>query len=415
MALSALTLKHAQPRDKEWKLADEKGLYVLIRPNGSKLFRFKYRMHGKEKKLSFGAYPEISLQQARCRRDEARALIAKDEDPALAKRTRKLKAQISSENTFGAIAREFIAKRDREGIRPATKSKAEWLLSLLEPNLATTPVSEITILLMRAALRPIEDKGNFETVRRLRAFASRVIDYAVNTGRASHNPITSMKGALVTPTTKSHPAIVEEAPFGELLRKIDTLSGYPSTMTALRLAPHLFQRPGELRTMCWKELDLEKAVWLIPAAKMKMSRDHVVPLSRQAVELIRGQESVAGHSSFVFPAFHSPKVPLSENTLNQALRRLGYAGIMTAHGFRSAASSLLNECGMWNPDAIERALAHKDNNQIRATYNRSAYWGERVRMAQWWSDYLDRLKRTVTNGGLSFEKAPHEAPKSSGS
>lgn len=414
MALSVMALKHAQPRDKDWKLADEKGLYVLIRPNGSKHFKFKFRLHGKEKKLSLGAFPEVSLQQARNDRDEARALIAKGQDPALKKRAKKLSGLIASENTFVSIAREFIAKREQEGIRQTTKAKHDWLLSLLEPDIGKIPVSDLSAPLLLAVLRRTQDKGNLETARRLRAFASRVIDYAVATGRAPHNPATSLRRALVTPQVKNHPAIVDAAAFGELLSKIDTFSGYPSTMAALRLAPHVFQRPGELRTMCWNELDLAKAVWQIPASKMKMKRDHAVPLSRQAVAIIRAQQIVSGHSAFVFPAFHTPKIPLSENTLNQALRRLGYKGIMTAHGFRSAASSLLNECDKWSPDAIERALAHQDTNRVRANYNRSAYWSERVRMAQWWSDYLDELKHAHRQRGPGPEKAPSEAPKSRG-
>lgn len=261
----------------------------------------------------------------------------------------------------------------------------------MEPKIGKLPIREITAPLLLPVLQEIQKSGRKETARRLRSLAARVFNYAIITGRAEHNPAAALQRALPTPKTCSHPAIIDRAELGKLLRSIDGYGGIASTKAALRLSPHVFQRPGEIRTMRWADLDLERARWTIPAGNTKMRRQHEVPLSRQAIAIILSMEDIAGYSEFVFPS-HSPKQPLSENAVNGALRRLGFGGTMTAHGFRSTASSLLNESNKWNPDAIERALAHQDGNAVRAVYNRTAYWAERVEMMQWWSDELDALK-----------------------
>jgi len=273
--------------------------------------------------------------------------------------------------------------------------KTEWLLSILEPKIGKLPVREITAPLLLTVLQEVQKSGRKETARRLRSFAGRVFNFAIITGRADHNPAVALQRALPTPKTRSHPAIIDREHVGRLMRAIDGYGGFASTKAALQISAHLFQRPGEIRTMRWVDLDLAGARWIIPAGDTKMRRQHEVPLSRQAIEIIRSMKDVASYSEFVFPS-HNPKKPLSENAVNGALRRLGYAGIMTAHGFRSTASSLLNESGRWNPDAIERALAHQDGNAVRAVYNRTAYWSERVAMMQWWSDELDALKASST-------------------
>lgn len=303
-----------------------------------------------------------------------------------------LKARTQAGNTFGAIAREFLAKRTADGLAETTISKAAWLLTKLEPDLGRLPITEITAPLLLGVLQKIERSGTRETARRLRSFAGRVFNYAVITERASHNPATALQRVLSTPVVRHHPAIVSEDELGALLGAIEVYEGYPSTLGALRLSPHLFQRPGEIRTMRWSDVNLNAGRWIIPAAVMKMRRPHEVPLSRQVVAIIREMASTSGHSDFVFPAFNSPKRPISENTVNQALRRLGYGGKMTAHGFRSTASSLLNESGLWRPDIIEHALAHQDANAVRAIYNRTTYWAARVEMMAWWSDRLDALR-----------------------
>lgn len=395
MPLSVKQIEHAQPTEKSRKLWDEKGLYLLIKPAGSKLWHFKYTHAGKEKKLSFGAYPDLSLKAARAKRDEARAVIDEGKDPSLERRLKKLVAKVEAANTFAAIAREFIDKRTADGIAEATRSKSEWLLSLLEPKLGRIPVTDITAPALLGLLQEIGSSGRWETARRLRSFVGRVINYAVITGRAQHNPAPALQRALVTPKVRHHPAIVEAEELGPLLRAIDDYRGYPSTIAALKLSPHLFQRPGEIRSMRWDELDLKKGCWTIPASKTKMRKIHHVPLSRQAIEIIEAMIPISGCSEFVFPAFHTMRKPISENTVNQALRRMGYGGQMTAHGFRSTASSLLNECGRWSPDVIEHALAHQDPNAIRKIYNRSSYWNARVDMMQAWSDQLDLLRNPV--------------------
>ena len=394
MPLTVKAIEHACPGPKNWKLSDEKGLYLLISTTGSKRWHLKYRFDRKEKKISFGAYPEVSLKAARAKRDDARRMLAEGKDPLRERQTQELDAQLARSNTFAKVAHEFIAKRASDGdnaICDTTRSKTEWLLSLLEPKLGTVPVQEITAPLLLSVLQEVQTSGRKETARRLRSFVARVLDYAIATGRAENNPAPALRRALSTPTVRHHPAIIERSELADLLTAIDIYRGHASTNAALRLSPHLFQRPGEIRAMKWVDVNLDEAVWTIPAGETKMRREHRVPLSRQSVAIIQSMKDVSEYSEFVFPSYN-PKKPLSENAVNGALKRIGYGGVMTAHGFRTTASSLLNESNLWNPDAIERALAHQDSNAIRAAYNRTAYWDERVRMMQWWSDEIDNLK-----------------------
>jgi integrase len=395
MALTVKEIESAQARERNRKLGDEKGLFLLISPAGSKRWHLKYRHLGKEKRLSLGPYPEISLKAAREKRDDARSLIADGKDPSQQRQLDKLEAKFASENTFSKVAREFIAKRAADGdnaICDTTRAKTEWLLSLLEPKLGRVPVRDITAAILLSALEEVQKSGRRETARRLRSFASRVLNFAIATSRAENNPAPALRGALSAPTVRHHPAVIEPSKLAELLRAIDGYSGHVSTNAALKLSPHLFQRPGEIRAMKWQNLDFDAGVWSIPAGETKMRREHRIPLSRQALVIIHSMKDVAAYSAYVFPSFN-PKKPLSENAINGALRRLGYGGIMTAHGFRTTASSLLNESSQFHPDVIERALAHQDGNAVRAAYNRTQYWDERVRMMQWWSDKIDTIKQ----------------------
>ena len=395
MPLTVKEIEAAQPQSKPWKLTDERGLYLLISPNGSKRWHLRYSFQGVKKKISFGPFPDVSLKSARAKRDEARSLVADGVDPLQQRREQKLEAKFASEHNFAAVAREYIAKRANDGDRAVsdtTRRKSEWLLSLIEPKLGRVPVSEITAPLLLAVLTEVHETGRRETARRLRSFVGRVLKHAIITGRAENNPAPSLQGALGTPSVRHHPAVIEPKALSRLLKAIDSYEGFASTNAALKLSAHLFQRPGEIRTMKWADIDFDAAVWTIPAGETKMRREHRVPLSRQAIEIIRSMQHVASYSEYVLPSF-SPKKPLSENAVTQALKRLGYAGVMTAHGFRTTASSLLNESGEFHPDAIERALAHQDSNAVRAVYNRTQYWDERVRMMQWWSDKLDSLKQ----------------------
>ena len=394
MTLNALQIRGFSGSDGPYKKADERGLYLEVFPSGSKLWRLKYYIAGKEKRIALGAWPEISLQKARHMRDEMRLRIANGEDPALTRKRAKATAKISAANTFESVAREYIEeKMVGEGRAEGTLLKARWFLELLAPAIGSMPISDVDPQMMLAPLKKLEARGNRETAKKCRSFASRVFRYGAATGRCTTDPTAILKGALLTPKARSYAAILEPDKLGSLLRAIDGFECYPVTKLALKISPHIFVRPGELRHGDWVEIDLDKAIWTIPAGKMKARRTHAVPLSRQVLELFRELKEVTGDKGYMFPAFHTRLRPMSENTINAGFRRMGYSkDEMTAHGFRSTASTMLNECGLWHPDAIERALAHGDSNAIRGTYNRGNYWDERVKMAQWWSDYLDGLR-----------------------
>ena len=393
MALTDTAIRNAKPKEKPYKVADSQGLYLLVNPRGSKLWRVKYRMNGAERKLALGAYPEITLAEARAARDAARRQLAHAVDPNVAKRQARIEASMRAGNSFASVAEELIAKREKEGVSPRTLEKYTWLLKLLGLDFGRRPVAEITPAELLHELKHHERRGRLETAKRMRSFASRVFRYAAATTRAERDPAQLLLGALIQPRVKHFAAITEPTAFGGLLRAIEDYSGDPAVMHALKLTPHLFQRPGELRQMEWAEINFEKAVWTLPSDKMKMRQPHAVPLSRQALAILKSMQGLTGKGKYVFPSVRTRARPISENTVTAALRRMGYTKEqMTTHGFRTSASSLLNESGKWNPDAIERALAHMVSGEIRRIYNQSAYWAERVAMAQWWSDYLDELR-----------------------
>jgi integrase len=399
MALSDIAIRNAKPGPKPIKLADGGGMFLLITPAGGKLWRLKYRIDGREKLLAIGAYPEIGLGEARRRREEARELIALGKDPSREKQRNKLRARALAADTFAAICKEYCDKRRRDGVKgwaPATATRSEYLLSLVCGSIGTLPIGEIQPADVLAAIRRVEGKGKLESARRSLQLAGVVFRYAVATARLTSDPTRDLRGALTAPTVTHYGAVTDAKKVGPLLRAIDDYEGSGITKLALQIAPHVFVRPGELRHAEWSEFDLENSLWAIPAGKMKMRKAHQVPLSQQAVALFREVQAVTGPAGFVFPSIRTRTRPMSENTINAGLRRLGYASNeMTAHGFRAMASTLLNESGKWHPDAIERALAHGDTDKVRAAYHRGAHWIERVEMAQWWSDYLDQLR----NGG----------------
>lgn len=393
--LTDTAIRNAKPREKPYKVSDSQGLYLLVNPRGSKLWRVKYRINGVERKLAIGAYPEITLAEARAARDAARRQIAHAVDPNYAKRQARIEATMRAENSFSKVAEELIAKREKEGVSPRTLEKYHWVLKLFSAEFARRPVSEVNPAELLHELKHQERRGKFETAKRMRSFASRVFRYAAATARAERDPAQMLLGALIQPRVKHFAAITEPTEFGALLRAIVDYSGDPAVMNALKLTPHVFQRPGELRHMEWVEVNFDKAVWTLPPAKMKMRQPHAVPLSRQALEILKTMHGLTGNGKYVFPSVRTRARPMSENTITAALRRMGYTKEqMTTHGFRTSASSLLNESGKWNPDAIERALAHMVSGEIRRIYNQSAYWAERVAMAQWWSDYLDELRES---------------------
>ena len=393
MALTDTAIRAAKARPKQYKMADGGGLFVLVRPSGGKLWQLKYRHMGKEQLLSLGQYPDVGLKEARDGRDKARKLVASGLNPAFEKKREAAAASVSAANTFKAVADEYIERREREGLKDITTAKAKWLLAILEPAIGSRPIADIEPYELLAALKKVELSGRHETAKRLLAFSGRVLRFAVATTRARRNIAADLQGALMSPKVKHHAAIINPKGVGALLRAIDGFDGHPTTRWALQLAPHVFVRPGELRQAEWSEIDLDAAIWRIPGSRMKMNREHVVPLSTQAVAILRSAGELTGDGRFVFPSVRTPLRPMSENTLNAALRRMGYTtDEMTSHGFRSTASTLLNESGKWSVDAIERALAHGDADSVRAAYHRGAHWDERVKMAQWWSDHLDRLR-----------------------
>ena len=397
MSLTDSAVRAAKPRSKNYKLADAGGLYLLVTPAGGRLWRFKYRMHGVEKKLSIGRYPDVSLRDARAARDAAREALFGGADPAADKRRGRLAAKVAMGTTFGDVSAEYVDKVEREGRSTATVAKLRWVRLLLMPIVGKRPVDQIEPHEILAVLKAQEAAGILETAKRTRAFASRVFRFAVATARAKTDPAALLLGAVAAPKPKHLAAIIDGKRAGDLLRAIETYGGQPSTRLALALAPHVFVRPGELRQSEWVEIDLEAAIWRIPAARMKRRREHVVPLTHQSLAILEKTRALTGDGKFLFPALGRRDRPLSENTITIALRRMGFAADeMTAHGFRAMASTLLNESGKWSPDAIERALAHKDGDSVRAAYHRGAHWQERVAMAQWWSDHLDTLRLGAT-------------------
>lgn len=409
MALTDAAIRNAKARAKPYKMGDAFGLFLLVQPSGGKLWRFKYRVEGREKKLAIGTYPTIGLADARRRRDEARDLLAIGKDPSRERQREKVRTQIQAGNTFAAIAEEFCEKRKRDGQKAwaaGTAARSEHLISLLKVPLGRLPISEIEPADVLAAVRKIEQKGKLESARRALQLAGAVFRYAVATARASSDPTRDLRGALTAPTVTHYGAIIDPVEVGKLLRAIDGYEGQQITRLAMQLAPHVFVRPGELRHSVWAEIDLEGSLWTIPASKTKMRKDHLVPLSTQARAILEDTRTLTGPDGYVFPSIRSRKRPMSDNTINAALRRLGYTtDEMTAHGFRAMASTLLNESGKWNPDAIERALAHGDSDKVREAYHRGAHWKERVAMAQWWSDHLDQLRAGAQVLHPAFGKA----------
>ena len=388
MSLTDTAIRNAKPDRKPVKLFDAGGLYLLAHPNGGRWWRLKYRHGGKEKLLSLGTYPDVGLKDARRRRDKARKLLTDGIDPGEhRKATKRAKA-----DSLEAVAREWHAKH----VPLWVASHADKIIRRLErdifPWLGGRSVRDVTAPELLAVLRRIEARGALDVSHRAHQNLGRIFHYAIATGRAERNPAADIRGALPPAKEKHHAAITDPKGVGALLRAIESYQGSFVTQCALRLAPLLFVRPGELRKAEWAEIDLDAAEWRIPAERMKMRAIHIVPLSVQTVAILRELHPLTGSGHYVFPGLRTPTRPMSENTVNAALRRLGYAkDEMTGHGFRSMASTLLNEQG-WHRDAIERQLAHGERDAVRAAYNYAEHLPERRRMMQVWADYLDGLK-----------------------
>ena len=389
--LTDTAIKNLKPGTTPIKKSDGGGLFLQVNPNGSRLWRLGYRFGGKQKLLSMGIYPDVSLKQARERRDEARRLLAEGIDPSVHRQTVKAMDASRTANSFEAVVREWFAK-----FSTAWNAQHQFdVMSRFEhdifPWLGAKPVDEVSAADLLACLRRIEERGSTYTAHLTRRDCARAFKYAQATGRATRDPTIDLVGALAPRQIKHHAAITDPAELGALLRSIDSYQGTFIVRCALKLLPLVFLRGGELRKMEWKEIDLEAGEARIPAGRMKMKLALFVPLSTQAVTILRELHPVTGGGRFVFPSVGTVAAPMSENTILSALRRMGYTGDeMTPHGFRSTASTLLNELG-WHRDAIERQLAHAEQDAIRGAYNRAEHLPERRRMMQAWADYLDQL------------------------
>lgn len=390
MPLTDTAARNAKAGEKPYKLADQKGLYLHVSATG-KYWRMNYRFAGKQKTLAFGVYPDVGLAAARDRCDEARKLLANDTDPSLVKAIKRQAKYEASENTFEAVAREWYAKK-LPTWAPATARKVlRYLEKDIFPWLGNRPIKDIGAPDLLATIRRVESRGALELAHRIREYSGQVFRYSVATGRSDRDPSGDLRGALPPVKSKHHASITDPKQIGDLLRAINGYSGSIITKCALQLAPLTFVRPGELRHAEWAEIDLDAAEWRIPGAKMKMRDRHIVPLSKQAIEVLKAIQPLTSHERYVFPGLRSHDRPISENTINGALRRLGYEkDEMTGHGFRSMASTLLHEQG-WPHEAIERQLAHADRNAVSAAYNYAEHLPKRREMMQHWADYLDGL------------------------
>lgn len=393
MALTAKQVEQVRPTERTQKLFDGGGMYLEVTPAGGKRWRLKYRYHGREKLISLGVYPEISLKEARVRREDARRLLARGVDPSAERQARR-RAQAAE--TFEAVAREWFA-----GQRPTwAESHATRVIRRLErdvfPYLGRAPPAEITAPEVLQVLRRIENRGALDTAHRALQNIGQVMRYAVATGRALRDASADLRGALPPVAGGHFPAVTEPNELGPLLRAMDAYTGHPTTQAALRLAPLLFVRPRELRYAEWSEVALEDALWTVPAAKVKASDiDHLVPLARQAVEIIAELRPLTGEGRYLFPSLRSRDRPMSSGTITAAFRRMGYAeGEVSHHGFRATARTLLDEVLGCRPDWIEHQLAHAVRDPNGRAYNRTAFLSERREMMQRWANYLDGLRGT---------------------
>jgi integrase len=393
MALTDPAVRNAKAGDKPAKLFDEKGLFLLVSPAGGKWWRFKYRFGGKEKLLSLGTYPDIGLKDARQKRDDARRLLADAIDPGENRKARKQARTDLAANSFEVIAREWFAKFESTW----TQGHSDKIIQRLErdifPKIGDRPITEVKAPDLLACLRKIEERGALETAHRALQNCGQVFRYAIATGRAERDITADLRGALPPVRPTHHAAITDPKATGELLRAIDGYRGSLVTQCALRLAPLVFVRPGELRQAEWGEIDLDKGEWNIPAERMKMREPHLVPLSAQAVAILREIHPLTGHGRYVFPSARTGERPMSNNAILAALRRMGYGkDEMSGHGFRAMARTILDEVLGVRPDFIDHQLAHAVRDPNGRAYNRTAHLGERRKMMQQWSDYLDKLK-----------------------
>jgi len=392
MALSDTALRNAKPTEKPFKLYDERGLYLIVNPNGGKWWRLKYRLGGKERTISLGTYPEVTLAQARSKRDDARALVAGNTDPSQHRQETKIQAKLAAQNTFEAVANEWHSLHNKSKSERHQQRVRRWLDAYLFPVLGNKPVASITAPMVLGATSELQKQNKLETAHRVIQTAGQVFRYGIQKGFATYNPAPDLKGALPPPVVKNMAAMIEPKDVAQLLRSIDGYRGTLTVQCALKLAPLLFQRIGELRHMKWADLDFDRNEWRYLVTKTKT--EHIVPLSKQAVEIIKTMQPFSGRGVFVFPGGRTHERPMSENAINAALRNMGYdtQAEITGHGFRAIAQTLgEQELGL-DPKHIERQLAHSVANPLGTAYERAQFLKDRKVMMQKWADYLDELK-----------------------
>ena len=390
MPLTDIAIRNAKPKEKQYKITDEKGMYLLVKPNGGKYFRLDYRIHGKRKTYAIGVYPETSLKKARQIRDTVKEQIVDGIDPAI---IRKLEKSGSKENTFQAVAEEFLNANANKWSKSHHRHIKECFERDVYPWMGSRPLKELSAVEVLTTLRRIVDRGALETAARTKQFIGQAIRYGVATGRAERDVTQDLRGALPSPTKGHYNAITDSKTLAKLLCDIDSYKGNFVVRTALQLQPMLFVRPANLAMMEWSEIDFDNAEWRIPANKMKMNDRHIVPLALQAITLLKEIHSLTGRDKYVFSSKQGKNKNghISRETLGATIRRMGYTGLHTAHGFRTTASTILHEQG-FRSDIIERQLAHAERNTVKAAYCHAEYLPERRKMMQAWADYLDSLK-----------------------
>jgi integrase len=400
--LTEIAIRSAKPADRTHRMYDSRGLYLEVSPAGGKWFRFKYKFDGKEKRLSLGVYPDVGLRKARDRRDEARRLLADGVDPSAHRQAAAASREADVAYTFEIVAREWFEKQKPRWAATHVV-KTMWILEhTLFPYIGLRPIADVSPLDLLGALRRTESRGALETARRARGVAGQVLRYAVATGSAERDSSQDLRGALAAPNKKHLAAVTEPEAVGRLLLAMDGYRGSAVVAAALRLAPLTFVRPGELRQARWAEMDLEGAEWRIPAERMKGRQPHIVPLSSQAVAVLRELHPLTGHFEFVFPGGHSPRRAMSNNAVLAALRRSGIGtDEMTGHGFRAMARTILDEVLQFPVDWIEHQLAHAVRDANGRAYNRTSHLPGRKKMMQAWADYLDQLRNSAAGKNVT--------------
>jgi integrase len=393
LPLSDTKIRNLKSKDKTYKIADQGGLYISIQPSGSKLWRLKYRFKGREKTMSYGPYPLISLKEAREKRDRDKRLLLDGQDPGVRKQMQKRAAVLEEDDTFSVFAAELLEKNRREGKAAQTLKKKAWLIQQANDGIGNRDLKTLRPADVFATVKPIEDAGKRETAGRVLSVIGEVCRYAIATGVDVDDPTYALRGALQKKQVVHRAAILNPIRMGELLNAIDSYGGHIQTALGARLLAIVHLRPGELRRSKWPEFDLGAAVWTIPKDRMKMRRDHRVPLPRQALEILQRLAPLSKPDGYVLPGVADWGKPLSPNTFNKALRTMGFSSEeVTSHGFRSTFMTMASESGLWSFDAVERALSHEEENKTRRAYLRGDFWEERVKLEQWWADKLDELQ-----------------------